>query len=256
MPTRVRGSSGFLTRALVCGLLASLAIVDTLADGVEADLAAGSAALRAGRLVEAEATFVRVVAARPTDPEVWLKLGMARSALGNHDGAIEAYERSLSLEPSNAKAQNNIANIHFRRGELELAARAYEKALALQPHYLLALYHYGFTLRQLNRPGEAERAFSGCVAERPENDRERQTQLECFFYTGALRARAEDWPGAASIMKQVIATDPNHADAHYYLGMAYRRLGRDAESRVELARHKELLRAKRRTEAVTRGVDP
>jgi Tfp pilus assembly protein PilF len=61
--------------------------------------------------------------------------------IGLHDKAIEMYEKSLSFQThsgiSQARAINNIGNIHFIKGDLHKASRMFDEAHRRYPHYAL-----------------------------------------------------------------------------------------------------------------------
>ena len=86
----------------------------------------------------------------------------------------------------------------------------YARALEARPGYFLAMNHYGWVLRQLNRPEEAELVFRRCLATPAETDRDRQTILDCRFYVGALRYRAEDHAATVTAMEEVLRHSPSH----------------------------------------------
>lgn len=56
---------------------------------------------------------------------------------------------------------------------------------------------------------------------------------------GRRAIEAGDWPGALSAMRKVVAADPGNADAHNWMGFAYRKMGRLEES---FAAYREALR--------------
>ncbi len=204
--------------------------------------AAGKQAMRSKDYVGAAEALSRSATLRPSHSDTWFQLGVTLSRLQQWDGSLDAYQRVLKLDPRNAKAHNNLANVHFRRGEIEEAAAAYEKALTIDPDYVLAAFHLGWMLRQLSRPEEAEEAFGRCREIPASNPREQRAHLDCLFYIGTLRQRGGDYAAAAKIMEQVVRTNPGHSEARYYLGTAYRRLGRLDEARKQLGIHKEMLR--------------
>ncbi|MEO0812992.1 MAG: tetratricopeptide repeat protein, partial [Myxococcota bacterium] len=47
-------------------------------------------------------------------------------------------------------------------------------------------------------------------------------------------------PQAAKVLRDVLALAPEHAEAHYYLGYAYKDMGREADAKRELSRFVEL----------------
>lgn len=214
----------------------------------------GSEALRAGDRTAAVAAFERATAADPEHVDAWFKLGLARAGLDDADGAVEAYRRAAELDPAHAKALNNVGNYYFRRGRYDEAESWYARALAVDPDYLLALFHHGWVLRHLNRADEAESAFRRCL-DAPARERDRRVQLDCLFYLGALRSRAGDWDETRRIMERVVSAVPTHAEARYYLGMAYRRLGRLDDARTQLEIHEQLLQAARGGQPLERVPD-
>lgn len=212
----------------------------------------GQKALREEDHATAIAAFERAADLDPGNTDTLLKLGVARSAAQDGRGAIEAYRELLRLDPDHPPALNNTANVYFRQGDHEQAAIYYARAVEARPDYIVALYHYGWVLRQLNRPDEAERQFERCIASPAANARDRQTQLDCRFYVGALRYRAEDYATAASIMEELLGSSPAHPEARYFLGMSYRRLGRMDEALEQLGLHEQLLRATRSRKPISK----
>jgi tetratricopeptide (TPR) repeat protein len=224
-------------------------------DAVETALRQGAEALRAGDAATAAAAYERAVGLDPGRAEAWSALGRARARLKEWDAAIEAYRRALALEPT-APTYNNLANVHFRRGDYGAAVEVYGKALELDPDYLLALFHHGWCLRQLGRQEEAERSFDRCLRIEPHDDLGRKTRVDCMFGRGSMRHRAGDYAESARMMEQVVAVHPGHPEARYYLGMAYRELGRTEDARAQLAIHAQIMRAHRDQPWIERAGDP
>jgi tetratricopeptide (TPR) repeat protein len=159
--------------------------------------------------------------------------------------AIAAYGQVIRIDPRHAKAHHNLANIRFRLGDYQSAAEGYRRAFELDPEYMLAAFHYGWTLRQLNRPEEAERAFRRCLEIPASDPRAQNTRVDCAFGLGSLRQRAGDYETSATLMEHVLAVHPMHLEARYHLGIAYRQLGRLDEAERELELHRKLLQARR-----------
>lgn len=251
--------AGILRRLGVAAVLLALSLppwVAAASGEADAMYEAGSIALGRRDYAAAIAAFERATAADPSDTRVLLKLGIARAAIQDWTGALEAYGALRKLEPRNARALNNTANVYFRQGKHAQAAGYYRQALEIDPDYLIAAYHYGWVLRQLNRPDEAEHQFSHCLELPAESQREQRTQLDCRYYLGALRYRAEDYETAARVMEQVVSAMPSHPEARYYLAMAYRRLGRTEEARAQLELHQKMLRAARSAKPIEKQRDP
>jgi tetratricopeptide (TPR) repeat protein len=224
-------------------------------ESAEAAYQEGSRALGSRDYEGAVRALSRAVELAPDSVQAWFKLGLARSAAGDRAGAIDAYRRTTELDPGHVMAFNNMGNVYFRQGRYDEARGWYRRALDLDPDYLLANYHYGWILRQFNETQEAERVFSHCLELQADDDRQRRTQLDCLFYLGTLRFRAGDDAKTVSVMEQVVAVYPAHPEARYYLGMAYRNLGRLDEAQQQLEIHEKML-ASRRREPIERRDEP
>lgn len=92
--------------------------------------AAGLALLAAGRAGEASDALARALEVRPEDPALANALGVARQALGDLDGAIEAYRRAASRSDDPDMAEN-LASALFRRGRHDDARTAYARLATL-----------------------------------------------------------------------------------------------------------------------------
>ena len=218
----------------------------TLSAGYEEIIERGRSAMRARDFATAAEAFQQAVELRPDEVHAWFRLGLARSANDEADAAIAAYGKVAELDPDHTEARNNLGNVLFRRGDYKEALTWYERALAIEPDYMLASYHQGWVLRHYNRNEEAEAAFRHCLQLTPQSSREQSTRFDCLFFAGTLRFRAEDYEAAARAMEQMLAANGGHIEARYYLGMAYRRLGRIDEAREQLEIHRRMTRAVRR----------
>lgn len=64
--------------------------------------------------------------------DLWNKLGASLAHQGDHERALQAYDRSLALKPAFARGWLNVGISHFSRERYGDAARAYLRALRLQ----------------------------------------------------------------------------------------------------------------------------
>ncbi|WP_448191353.1 tetratricopeptide repeat protein [Azospirillum sp. sgz301742] len=65
--------------------------------------------MRQGRAHEALVSFNAASHLRPHVPEVFVNIGFAHEALGNHQNAAEAFDRALEINPSQANAYYGLA---------------------------------------------------------------------------------------------------------------------------------------------------
>lgn len=83
------------------------------------------------------------------DSDDWYNLGLDLEDV-NSPRAIDAYARSLALNPRNADAHVNLGRLLQLRGDIKRAKRHYERALDLVPNHQLALYNLGTVFDELN----------------------------------------------------------------------------------------------------------
>ncbi len=101
-----------------------------------------------GRVEEAAALFERAMGARPEDYQAPVLLGMARRALGQEQGSLEALHRGLDvvsrhveLNPDDARAYYLGGLACVRLGERERGLEWGARALELEPEEPIVLYN-------------------------------------------------------------------------------------------------------------------
>lgn len=234
-----------VTVALLGGALAAVPGCGGSAEQAEAAYRESEEALRAKDYPGAAEAASRAVEAAAGRADAWINLGIANSRQQNWAEAIDAYNHAVEIDPLQKKALNNLANVYFRQGRYADAAVWYGKALEVDPDYLLASFHYGWTLRQLNRLDEAEQVFEHCKEIPASSERERMTHLDCHFYVGSIKFRNGEYRSAARIMQEILGARPGHSEARYFLGLSYRKMGRLDEAEEQLEIHRQMLQAMR-----------
>jgi Tfp pilus assembly protein PilF/GTP-binding protein EngB required for normal cell division len=101
----------------------------TAPDEVREQLAAGSAALHAGDLVEAEALLRRVVGAAPGASRPWHLLGLSLLRQGKLPEALSSLERANATRPDDFAVLLALAEAQRRAGRSGAALQTYKQAL-------------------------------------------------------------------------------------------------------------------------------
>jgi tetratricopeptide (TPR) repeat protein len=70
---------------------------------------------------------------QPRNAEAWLQLGVCYLELRQPAPAIEAFARSLTLDPTSALGHSYLGTAHAATGELERASACYRRALEIEP---------------------------------------------------------------------------------------------------------------------------
>jgi tetratricopeptide (TPR) repeat protein len=87
------------------------------------------AALSRGRLDDARKAFAAAIGQNPGDALLLIEAAVVEGQLGDLKSAERMLEKALKLEPDNADAWYNLAQVARERNVLERAVRLFRKAL-------------------------------------------------------------------------------------------------------------------------------
>jgi len=149
-------------------LLANLAYLQTMRlaavapESVWLHQAAGEANESQGLYDAALREYRQVVALAPNRPGIHFRIGRTllerASSSGSGDDAVEArksFEEELTIDPTNANAAYELAEMHRKAGELEPARQRFQQALSHYPAFEHAQVGLARTLIALGAPAEA-----------------------------------------------------------------------------------------------------
>jgi tetratricopeptide (TPR) repeat protein len=94
-------------------------------------IAAAAGLEAAGQRRAAAAAFDSAIARWPTEPHAWLGRGNVAYADGDRAAAADAWSRAVMLDPDDAAARNNLAELLLEAGCLDESRRQIERASAL-----------------------------------------------------------------------------------------------------------------------------
>ena len=112
---------------------------------------------QAGRYVDAEKLSLSITKEFPKHPFAWKVLGAILKQKGRISESLIACQKSVQLDPQDAKAHNNLAIILLLQSRLEEAETCYKQAIVLYPDYakahrnLSTLVKYKLGNPQINR---------------------------------------------------------------------------------------------------------
>ena len=168
---------------------------------------------QAGRLAEAEAQYVRVLAVNANHVDALQLAGMLASQSGKHDRAVAMIGKAIALSGAKAPApfHNNIGLAYRGLDQLDNAIAHFQRAVRLKPDYPDAHANLGAALFV---KGVLEGAASACG---------RALSLKPDFagahYTlGLIRLRQGRLADAEACFSRTVSLRPDHADAHNDLG--------------------------------------
>ena len=198
----------------------------------------------------------------PRDPNALRNLGVVCELAGDYQGALAAYQRAVSVQPTFALAYADMGFLQEKMGHTDAAKDAMRRALALDPDLPRkdARWSQSSLAVELQKEGEASGTedLSGLTADQLQSRMraliaakrysqaidvcKRLAQLrpksaEQMIQMGILLDRTGRSQQAEAAFKKALLIDPNSAEAHNGLGVVYakRKQYKDARREWEAA---------------------
>lgn len=186
-----------------------------------------------GDLARAERLYLEYIAKAPSQRTFFTNLGIVRSLLGNHEGAIEAYEQALLIDPDHVYATLNLADSRLALGQTGEALALYRKILRLLeenrppggPSLDDSLVR-AQCLAHLGRTREAVEIARRSLAQRPDDP-------DILYSAAVVHALAGDLPATRAAVRKAIE---NGMQPRFFDLAAFAPLRQDPELRDLLAR--------------------
>jgi DNA-binding winged helix-turn-helix (wHTH) protein/tetratricopeptide (TPR) repeat protein len=133
-----------------------------------------------------------------------------------------AVEQALALDPTLAEAHTTSAMIaqNYER-DWAKAEKSYQRAIEINPNYATALAWYGEMIAWLGRPEQGFALMQRAIKLDP-------TSLVFNKDAAVILYLARKNDQAVAHLKKTIELDPNFAEAHFWLAMAYTQQGQYA----------------------------
>lgn len=212
---------------------------------------------QAGRLIDAAARYLEVLALSPRQFDALHLLGVVRRQQGDAQEAVHLIDQALAINPGQAAAHCNLGAALQDLGRSGEALASYDTAVELNPGYALAWSNRGNALRKLGRLLDAVDSYERALGLRPSYPEawcnraiallelgEAQAALEscgqalrqkpaypeaaCVRANALFQLRAFD--DALQAYDDALAIDPGAPEAHTGRGLALLRLDRPLEA--------------------------
>ncbi len=200
---------------------------------VAAPFAQALALHQAGRLVEAEAIYRRILEAEPGHFDSLHNVGLIYYQRGEHIAALRQIDAALRLAPNATAAHNNRGVALAALQRLDEAVESYGRAIALAPDYVDALINRGNALKDLNRLDEALASYDKAIALSPGH-------AVVLVKRGNVLQVLQRLEEAVTSYDRAVALKPDFSEAWNNRGIALGRLRRTEEAQASLARAVEL----------------
>ena len=105
----------------------------------------------------------KVIALQPDRYEIYLRLGLASSSLGNLKDAIDYFEKGASINSNFSPIYCNLGNIYAEVGNKNLALKNYFRAIQIDPKNFNANYNLGSYYYKIDDLENAEKYLNIAV---------------------------------------------------------------------------------------------
>ena len=164
--------------------------------------------------------FASMVAQDPGNAELWFYLGVACQEDGRLTEAIEAFRRTLQIQPQLAEAHYNLANaLRICTGLNSEVIDAYRAALAIRLDYADAGFNLAKSLEALQRMDEAMDAYTLVLRSQPDH-------VEALNGLGNVCMKLGRHQAAVDVYRQAVRCQPDFVKGYFNLALTSKLQGR------------------------------
>ena len=184
---------------------------------------------------QASAEYRRAIELEPNDAENYRRLGQVYENNNQKEEALVAFQTAVSRQPDYYRGHFELGAYHYNRGDYTQAVAPLRRALDLAPDEPNVRFALGATYLNLGMFGEAEQQLRLAVAldEAP-------NALHSLGLTLMYQGRDRE---AIAYFSRTLRRNPERYLSWMYLGIAYRRTNRTAESGDANRRGREVAEA-------------
>jgi Flp pilus assembly protein TadD len=172
------------------------------------------------------------------DADAWYVFGRIEYTLNQFQAAVDAFQRTLLLDPASVKAQNNLGLAFEGLNRIDDALAAYRRAIAMQASSNhpseQPLLNLATLLIDRNQFDEALRLLKQADQISPRDTKILAQLGKLYFEKGDLNA-------ARDVLEKAVALEPQKAALHFQLGRIYKKNGDTEKANYEFATAQGLL---------------
>ena len=145
----------------------------------------------------------------------YLRLGITRSRLGQHEAAIAAFLEARKAQPQDIKVNFSLAEAYEKAGRLEDAEAVFDNLAAMNPAE--AKTYYSQAIRMYDAAGKYDKAVGPArkiVGLEPGNEMN-------LYNLGLMYFKLQDYEEAVKAFQQCLAVRPDYAYAWFQIGSSH-----------------------------------
>ncbi len=177
--------------------------------------------------------FTKAAALAPPTPDDLKLVALDYVLLNDYPDAIRWLTRALHDDPKNTEAWYDLGRAHMHGGDFAAAVNAFQRSLALNPHQPKALDNLGLSYEAQNRNDDALRTYRAAIAE---NDQAPHRSEQPLLDAGALLNTRGGFAEAAPLLERAVVLAPGNAHCWEELARAYTGLKDLPKARVAMER--------------------
>ncbi len=178
----------------------------------------GEVALRQQNWAEATTQLRKCLDLNPNFDQAMVGLGRALINQNNPEEAKSWVNKALQYNPQNYRAWYELAFIESK-ADKTAALAAFEKTVSIQPNFALARRDFGMFQYQQKDYADAVKQLSKAA------DLGMDKDPQLYNFLGISYSLTKRLPQAVASYQQALKIDPNLAEGHLNLGLAYEQLG-------------------------------
>jgi TolA-binding protein len=175
-----------------------------------------------------------IVAAPVSPAATAFQSAITASKEGRHEEAITRFGEAIAADPKCYDCQYNLGLLHVSLKQYEQAERAFRAAQSLKPSAPEAFDGLAGVYNATRRFDEAAKASEAAVSLRAAAGAPSAADAGSVFDQGLVLWNAGKLDDALVRFRETLRLDPNHGEAHYWLGMGHLNKGSLPEAAQEL----------------------
>ena len=177
----------------------------------------------------------------PSSPRLMIGLGMALSARGKYEEAIQPLLKAADLDPADPRCYRFLSHAYdVSPSPSPDVVERFRRYAELQPGNAMAQFYYAMSLMKGKTPDESSPEFHEVQSLLQKSIALDGTFAEAHFRLGNLYADQHEYAKSFPEYERAVELNPNHPDAHYRLGQYYVHAGRKDLAQPEFAAYQRL----------------
>jgi tetratricopeptide (TPR) repeat protein len=163
----------------------------------------------------------------------WMRRAAGYQKNKQHSRAVEAYTKTLEMDPDLREAYVGRAEAYYDLGRFEESVKDYNKALFMQSDNTSVYYVRGGSYLKMQKYAKAIKDYSKIIKMRPD-------MAEPFYSRGYAYIQIKNYKNAIIDFSEAVRLDPEFADAYSTRGYANLKLREYKKAEEDFSRALEL----------------